>query len=128
MHIVFVVAVAIALTEVTVLATSVYLHRGLAYRSLKIHPAADVLFRTILWLTTGQSRQQWVAIQRKHHAFTDCEGDPHSPRLLSPRPVSSGRSFHTGSSDSPSASLSSASSWGCRPVSSPEVSTPCCMS
>src|SRR5438093_6106451 len=82
MHIVFVVAVAIALTEVTVLATSVYLHRGLAHRSLKIHPAADVLFRTILWLTTGQSRQQWVAIHRKHHAFTDCEGDPHSPRLL----------------------------------------------
>ncbi|PYN04569.1 MAG: hypothetical protein DME02_21435 [Candidatus Rokuibacteriota bacterium] len=82
MHIVFAVAVAIALTEVTVLATSVYLHRGLAHRSLKIHPAADVLFRTILWLTTGQSRQQWVAIHRKHHAFTDCEGDPHSPRLL----------------------------------------------
>src|SRR5881409_3651806 len=82
MHIVFAVAVAIALTEVTVLATSIYLHRGLAHRSLKIHPAADVLFRTILWLTTGQSRQQWVAIHRKHHAFTDCEGDPHSPRLL----------------------------------------------
>src|SRR5437773_8729206 len=82
MHIVFAVAVAIALTEVTVLATSVYLHRGLAHRSLKIHPAADVVFRAILWLTTGQSRQEWVAIHRKHHAFTDCEGDPHSPRLL----------------------------------------------
>src|SRR5437764_9176187 len=82
MHIVFAVAVAIALTEVTVRATSIYLHRGLAHRSLKIHPAADALFRTFLWLTTGQSRQQWVAIHRKHHAFTDCEGDPHSPRLL----------------------------------------------
>src|SRR5438034_8600432 len=82
MHIVFAVAVAIALTEVTVLATSVYLHRGLAHRSLKIHPAADVLFRTILWLTTGQSRQQWVAVHRKHHTFTDQPGDPHSPLLL----------------------------------------------
>src|SRR5438034_5201540 len=81
MHIVFAVAVAIALTEVTVLATSVYLHRGLAHRSLKIHPAADVLFRTILWLTPGQSRQQWVAIHRNHYAFTDCAGARHSPRL-----------------------------------------------
>lgn len=77
-----VVAVALVLTEVTVLATSIYLHRGLAHRSLNIHPAAGVLFRTTLWLTTGQSRQQWVAIHRKHHAFTDSEGDPHSPRLL----------------------------------------------
>jgi stearoyl-CoA desaturase (delta-9 desaturase) len=81
-QVVVVVAVALVLTEVTVLATSIYLHRGLAHRSLNIHPAAGVLFRTTLWLTTGQSRQQWVAIHRKHHAFTDSEGDPHSPRLL----------------------------------------------
>jgi stearoyl-CoA desaturase (delta-9 desaturase) len=43
---------------------------------------ADVLFRTLLWLTTGQRRQQWVAVHRKHHTFADREGDPHSPRLL----------------------------------------------
>ena len=82
MQILVVVAVALALTEVAVLVTSIYLHRGLAHRSLTIHPAADVLFRTILWLTTGQARQEWVAVHRKHHAFTDCAGDPHSPRLL----------------------------------------------
>jgi stearoyl-CoA desaturase (delta-9 desaturase) len=41
-----------------------------------------VAFRTVLWLTTGQSRQQWVAVHRKHHTFTDREGDPHSPRLV----------------------------------------------
>jgi stearoyl-CoA desaturase (delta-9 desaturase) len=76
------VAVAVALTEIAVLATSIYLHRALAHRSLTIHPVADIVFRTILWLTTGQCRQEWVAVHRKHHAFTDCEGDPHSPRLL----------------------------------------------
>ena len=74
--------VTIALTQVAVIATSIYLHRALAHRSLKVHPLADVTFRAILWLTTGQSRQQWVAVHRKHHTFTDCEGDPHSPRLL----------------------------------------------
>ena len=82
MQFLVVVAVALALTEVAVLATSIYLHRGLAHRSLEIHPAAGLLFRTILWLTTGQSRQEWVAVHRKHHVFTDCAGDPHSPRLL----------------------------------------------
>lgn len=74
--------VAMALTQVAVVATSVYLHRALAHRALTVHPIADVIFRTVLWLTTGQRRQEWVAVHRKHHAFTDREGDPHSPRLL----------------------------------------------
>ena len=73
--------VAIALTEVAVIATSVYLHRALAHRSLVVVPAADLAFRIVLWLTTGQARREWVAVHRKHHAFTDREGDPHSPRL-----------------------------------------------
>jgi stearoyl-CoA desaturase (Delta-9 desaturase) len=73
--------VSIALTQVAVIATSIYLHRALAHRSLRMHPLGDVVFRVVLWLTTGQSRQQWVAVHRKHHTFTDREGDPHSPRL-----------------------------------------------
>ena len=74
--------VVIVVTQTAVLATSVYLHRTLAHRALTVHPIADVVFRTVLWLTTGQRRQEWVAVHRKHHAFTDREGDPHSPRLL----------------------------------------------
>jgi stearoyl-CoA desaturase (delta-9 desaturase) len=74
--------IAVALSQIAVMATSIYLHRTLAHRALRLHPAADVFFRAILWLTTGQSRQQWVAVHRKHHAFTDREGDPHSPQLL----------------------------------------------
>jgi stearoyl-CoA desaturase (delta-9 desaturase) len=72
----------LAVSQVAVIATSVYLHRGLAHRALVLHPAADMAFRAVLWITTGQSRRQWVAVHRKHHAFTDQEGDPHSPRLL----------------------------------------------
>jgi stearoyl-CoA desaturase (delta-9 desaturase) len=74
--------VSVALTQLAVIATSIYLHRGLAHRALVIHPVADVLFRTLLWVTTGQRRQEWVAVHRKHHTFTDRPGDPHSPRLL----------------------------------------------
>jgi stearoyl-CoA desaturase (delta-9 desaturase) len=73
--------IAIGLTQVAAVATSLYLHRALAHRSLAVHPAADVLFRAVLWLTTGQDRREWVAVHRKHHAFTDREGDPHSPTL-----------------------------------------------
>jgi stearoyl-CoA desaturase (delta-9 desaturase) len=72
---------AVAVAQIAIIATSMYLHRALAHRSLAFHPAADVLFRTVLWLTTGQDRREWVAVHRKHHAFTDRNGDPHSPRL-----------------------------------------------
>jgi len=75
-------AAAVVVTQLALIATSVYLHRTLAHRSLTVSPAVDVLFRALLWLTTGQRRQEWVAVHRKHHTFTDREGDPHSPQLL----------------------------------------------
>src|SRR5260370_3456321 len=66
-------------TQAAVIATSVYLHRALAHRALRLHPLADWGFRFVLWFTTGQNRREWVAVHRKHHAFTDTEKDPHSP-------------------------------------------------
>jgi stearoyl-CoA desaturase (delta-9 desaturase) len=32
-------------------------------------------------MTTGQITKQWVAVHRKHHRFTEQEGDPHSPHV-----------------------------------------------
>jgi stearoyl-CoA desaturase (delta-9 desaturase) len=72
---------AVTVTQTAILATSMYLHRALAHRSLAVHPAVELIARIVLWLTTGQDRREWVAVHRKHHAFTDREGDPHSPRL-----------------------------------------------
>lgn len=40
-----------------------------------------MMFRVLIWLMTGIRPRQWVAVHRKHHAFTDVEGDPHSPLL-----------------------------------------------
>jgi stearoyl-CoA desaturase (delta-9 desaturase) len=82
LQILIIVLVAVALTQTAVVLTSIYLHRGLAHRSLVLHPAAALACRVVLWLTTGQRRQEWVAVHRKHHTFTDREGDPHSPQLL----------------------------------------------
>jgi stearoyl-CoA desaturase (Delta-9 desaturase) len=63
------------------MATTVYLHRALAHRALALRPTAAHGFRFVLWVTTGIRPRQWVAVHRKHHAFTDVEGDPHSPVL-----------------------------------------------
>ena len=70
------------LTQLASFATSIYLHRTLAHHALSLRLPVALMFRTILWLLTGQSQQQWVAVHRKHHTFTDREGDPHSPKLL----------------------------------------------
>jgi stearoyl-CoA desaturase (delta-9 desaturase) len=32
-------------------------------------------------MTTGMVTKQWVAIHRKHHRYSDQEGDPHSPHV-----------------------------------------------
>jgi stearoyl-CoA desaturase (delta-9 desaturase) len=77
-----IVITSIVLTQIATFSTSIYLHRTLAHRSLSLHPIMEFLFRAALWLVTGQDRQQWVAVHRKHHTFTDREGDPHSPLLL----------------------------------------------
>ncbi|MGQ0655454.1 MAG: DesA family fatty acid desaturase [Betaproteobacteria bacterium] len=76
------VAVALALTHVTIVAVTVFLHRCQTHRALELHPAASHLFRLWLWLTTGMRTREWVAVHRKHHAKCETEDDPHSPKVL----------------------------------------------
>ena len=71
----------VAASLVANMATTVYLHRALAHRALVIRAPAAHAFRFVIWVTTGIRPRQWVAVHRKHHAFTDVEGDPHSPVL-----------------------------------------------
>ena len=71
-----------SITTLANLATTVYLHRALAHKALALHPLAVFCARLTIWLSTGIRPRQWVAVHRKHHAFTDQEGDPHSPVLL----------------------------------------------
>ena len=81
-HLLVVLIASFVLAQMAVGATSIYLHRTLAHRSLTLHPLVAVMFRMVLWLLTGQSQQQWVAVHRKHHTYADREGDPHSPLIL----------------------------------------------
>lgn len=70
------------MTHITIMGVTLYLHRCQAHRSLELHGIVSHFFRFWLWLTTGQVTKQWAAIHRKHHAFSDKLGDPHSPVIF----------------------------------------------
>jgi stearoyl-CoA desaturase (delta-9 desaturase) len=76
------VAIGLLVTQLANLATTIYLHRTLSHRALKLAPPLAFVFRVIVWMTVGIKPREWVAVHRKHHAYTDVEGDPHSPLLL----------------------------------------------
>ena len=83
MHTLLVAFVAgLAVTLVANFCSTIYLHRCLSHRALTMRRPVQQVFRFLVWITTGMRPRQWVAVHRKHHAFTDVEGDPHSPKLL----------------------------------------------
>ena len=69
-------------THITILCVTIFLHRGQAHKGLEFHPILGHFMRFWLWLTTGMVTKQWVAIHRKHHRYSDVEGDPHSPHVF----------------------------------------------
>ncbi|MDO8769816.1 MAG: fatty acid desaturase [Burkholderiaceae bacterium] len=71
----------LAVTHVTMISVTVFLHRHQAHRALDLHPIASHFFRFWLWLTTGQVTKEWAAIHRKHHAKCEQAEDPHSPHV-----------------------------------------------
>ena len=71
----------LAMTHVTMISVTVFLHRHQAHRALDLHPIASHFFRLWLWLTTGQVTKEWASIHRKHHAKCEMEEDPHSPHV-----------------------------------------------
>ncbi len=76
------VLIGLVISEVSFFVTSIYLHRTLSHRALRLRPSVSAICRVMIWVLTGIRPRQWVAVHRKHHAFTDREGDPHSPVLL----------------------------------------------
>ena len=71
----------LAMTHITMVSVTVFLHRHQAHRALDLHPVASHFFRFWLWLTTGQVTKEWASIHRKHHAKCEQAEDPHSPHV-----------------------------------------------
>jgi stearoyl-CoA desaturase (delta-9 desaturase) len=75
------------MVQITIAAVTLYLHRSQAHVALDLHPVLQHFFRMWLWIATGMSTRQWVAVHRKHHAKCETEQDPHSPRIYGIRKV-----------------------------------------
>jgi len=73
--------------QISMMGVTLYLHRDQAHRSIDLHPFLRHFFRLWIWLTSGMVTREWVAIHRKHHAFVEREGDPHSPKVYGLRKV-----------------------------------------
>jgi stearoyl-CoA desaturase (delta-9 desaturase) len=81
MHFFQSVLVTIGTLQISVLFTTMYLHRSLTHRGVEFHPWVAFVMHLEIMLFTGISPREWVAVHRKHHHFSDKEGDPHSPYL-----------------------------------------------
>jgi stearoyl-CoA desaturase (delta-9 desaturase) len=70
-----IVVYTLVVTHITILSTTIYLHRCQAHRALELHPAVSHCFRFWLWATTGMVTKEWAA------------EDPHSPQTRGLRKV-----------------------------------------
>jgi stearoyl-CoA desaturase (Delta-9 desaturase) len=76
------ILVGLLTSQIGIVCTTVYLHRTVTHKAVRMGPYVAWAFRFLIWISTGISPREWAAVHRRHHAFTDVEGDPHSPLLL----------------------------------------------
>jgi stearoyl-CoA desaturase (delta-9 desaturase) len=65
--------------QVMFLGITLFLHREQSHGALELHPVLRHFFRFWLWFCSGTVTKEWVAVHRRHHAYSDQPGDPHSP-------------------------------------------------
>lgn len=74
--------VTFGLIQLMFLGITLYLHRDQSHGGLVLHPLLRHFFRFWLWFSSGTVTRKWVAVHRRHHAFADQPGDPHSPAIF----------------------------------------------
>lgn len=77
------VLIGLGISQASTMATTIYLHRGLAHNAVQYTPRTRAVLELAIRTTTGIEPNQWAAIHQQHHAHTDEIGDPHSPLLTS---------------------------------------------
>ncbi|MDC9594324.1 acyl-CoA desaturase [Xenorhabdus sp. IM139775] len=60
------------------------LHRFFSHRAFKAGPVVTATIGILGCMAAQGPILFWAATHRMHHTFTDQDGDPHSPRVLSP--------------------------------------------
>jgi stearoyl-CoA desaturase (Delta-9 desaturase) len=74
-------AITLVLYILTGLGITVGFHRLLTHRSFETTRTLRAVFAVLGSMSVQGPVMHWVADHRKHHAYTDEEGDPHSPHL-----------------------------------------------
>jgi stearoyl-CoA desaturase (delta-9 desaturase) len=74
-------AIMAAMYVLTGLGITVGFHRLLTHRAFHTHAATRYTFAILGSMSVQGPVLSWVADHRKHHVFTDEDGDPHSPHL-----------------------------------------------
>ncbi|MDA8300425.1 MAG: fatty acid desaturase [Actinomycetota bacterium] len=80
-HLLVAVIVGLLTSQLALLLTTLYLHRAVAHRAVTMKAGLAFACRALVWLSTGIKPREWAAVHRRHHAYTDVLGDPHSPVL-----------------------------------------------
>jgi len=73
------IAIFLAMYLLSALGVTVGFHRLLTHRAFETRPWLRYTLATLGSLSVQGRVIDWVADHRKHHTFTDEEGDPHSP-------------------------------------------------
>ena len=81
MSLLWMAIITLAILQLSVFFTTIYLHRCKTHRGLELHPVVGTLMHLELSLFTGVLPREWAAVHRKHHHFSDEKGDPHSPYI-----------------------------------------------
>jgi stearoyl-CoA desaturase (delta-9 desaturase) len=74
------IGIMVVMYVLTAVGVTVGFHRMLTHRAFQSYKWIEYSFAILGSLSVEGSVMDWVADHRKHHAFTDVEGDPHSPR------------------------------------------------
>jgi stearoyl-CoA desaturase (delta-9 desaturase) len=70
----------ILMTHLTITAMSLSFHRQYTHQGVAFAKGIDRIMQSWLALTTGMSKRDWVSVHIYHHAHSDQELDPHSPK------------------------------------------------
>lgn len=74
-------AIAATMYLLTAIGITVGFHRLLTHRSFQTSKPLEYAFAVLGSMAVQGPVISWVADHRKHHAYTDAEGDPHSPHV-----------------------------------------------
>lgn len=57
-------------------------HRVVTHRTIKLHPVFETLVIYVGVIASLLSPLSWAGMHRMHHAYSDTEKDPHSPKYM----------------------------------------------